>query len=642
MKKPLKVLKSLFLLVCCSYSGFVHSGPIDSTGIKKLLTEGIVATNQNDFKKALPFLEEALTKSEESSYTYGLFKSYLSLGYYYSNSDPEKADSLFLLAIPYSKKLPDKTEEANIYLARGNLQWYQSNLDKAIELYLKSAELYEEHGNYYNKGSIYMNIAAAFFNDGQYEKALRYNRIAYTNNLKGGDTATIISTLLAITAIHGELQSPVDTLEYYLDKAYLLGRSFSDSLANIPIYVKLGNLAIEKNQWNKAISWAKKAYKLANSNNAFEDKVDALYVWSTGLKYQGKYAKALRYQQMIDSLSVVNNLIYNLVDNRIEMANSHFKLGHSEKAYHILSGAIELKDSLLSIEKSNQMQELEVQYETAKREKQLLEEQIKNETNSRKIKQRNQALVAAGLGILLLTMLFLLSYRTFRVKQKLKARELESLRQESELKALESLMIGEEQERERIAKELHDGISGNLAGIKMKVNNLSYDADPETLKDQLGSLFSIISKTADEVRSISHNLMPPGVSGMGLEESLRDFCRRVNEESGVDIQFAALNVPTKLPQQVSLSMYRIAQEAINNILKYADAKQALVQLSAQQSVLHLSVEDDGKGFDIFKRTEGIGLSNMKARVNALKGGFDLDSERGTGTSINIEIDLEKL
>lgn len=209
-----------------------------------------------------------------------------------------------------------------------------------------------------------------------------------------------------------------------------------------------------------------------------------------------------------------------------------------------------------------------------------------------------------------------------------------------ELTKLKSIIEGEENERKRIAEDLHDGIIGDLSAIKLQVAVL--DGTGTRIKEkQLPKIIEMIDQACTQVRRISHDLMPASIEDFGLIESLNQYCKKLNFAHKTQIEFQTFGVYTPLSKNHESTLYRIIQELLNNIIKHAEAKQALVQMNFHEDEISISVEDDGKGFQTDSVHEGIGLKNVRSRVKLLQGELDVKSS-AMGTFVHILVDLNKL
>ncbi len=210
--------------------------------------------------------------------------------------------------------------------------------------------------------------------------------------------------------------------------------------------------------------------------------------------------------------------------------------------------------------------------------------------------------------------------------------------QEERLKRLSWVIDGQEIERERLSRELHDGIGQILVGIKLKLESTLNNEDEKT-QNMLRELRNMFDKTIDEIRRISNNIMPSGLQEFGIVNALRKLCDGVSENSGINVDFETKNLPDNLSGKTILYLYRIAQEAVNNSVKHAHASGIQLSLTFEESFIVLLIRDNGKGFKFDKTHKfvGNGIYNMRERVNMMQGCIEINSEPGKGTSVFVKI-----
>jgi signal transduction histidine kinase len=297
-----------------------------------------------------------------------------------------------------------------------------------------------------------------------------------------------------------------------------------------------------------------------------------------------------------------------------------------------------LSDSLESIVFNDKIvrntQELEVQYQTKKKEQQLQLQHVS-------IRQKNIiALVLGGLLFAFAAIIFL-GYRNSQQKRKLQQQRIVELETEKQLLATEAVLKGQDEERSRLAKDLHDGLGGMLSGIKfsfttMKGNLVMTAENALAFERSMDMLDSSIK----ELRMVAHNLMPESLIKFGLDTALKDFCGSVSNSGIIQLSYHSFGMEEiQVEQTAEINLYRIIQELVNNILKHAAASEAIVQLQVSGNELQITVEDNGKGFDTgaINISNGMGWANIHSRVEYLKGNIVVQAAPGKGTSVNITI-----
>ena len=284
------------------------------------------------------------------------------------------------------------------------------------------------------------------------------------------------------------------------------------------------------------------------------------------------------------------------------------------------------------------IEDLGVQYETEKKEAQIHLQQAE-------LKQKsifNYILIGGSIALLLI---LLLGYRNYRNRQKLQQSKIDELEKERKLTATEAVLKGEEQERTRLAKDLHDGLGGMLSGIKYSLGNMKENLimTPDNAQAFERSI-DMLDSSIREMRRVAHNMMPEILIKYGLDTALKEFCSEIDRSGVIHANYQSVNMKeNELGQTTAVNVYRIVQELVNNAIKHAAAKNVLVQahVFTQEKLLAITVEDDGKGFDTaaLGQQEGMGWKNIQNRVEFLTGRLDVQTAPGKGTSVMIEINI---
>lgn len=203
------------------------------------------------------------------------------------------------------------------------------------------------------------------------------------------------------------------------------------------------------------------------------------------------------------------------------------------------------------------------------------------------------------------------------------------------------LIDAQENERRRLARELHDDICQRLAMLSLKIEKVTrgWCNGRMPMGDQLEQIWQQCSALTGDVQALSHQLHPSILDNLGLATAVKSFCREVSEQSGVVVKFAVRNLPDSVPREVSLSVFRVVQEAVHNAIKYSGEKHFEVRLEAESEHLELEVSDQGVGFDAAntKNASGLGLVSMAERIYQVNGTFEIDSQPNAGTRIRARV-----
>ena len=206
--------------------------------------------------------------------------------------------------------------------------------------------------------------------------------------------------------------------------------------------------------------------------------------------------------------------------------------------------------------------------------------------------------------------------------------------------SLKSFIEGEEKERQRLSRELHDGIGQYLVSVKMQLESLLY-LDEKEVREQISKIRTDFDKIVDEIRRISNNLMPSVLEAFGIVFAIRNLCVETSEHTGLKISLDFQGDFESLNKTIKTYIFRIAQEALNNTVKHARANRVELVLIRQKDDVLFKIRDNGKGFNLqeIKTGTGYGMNNMRERVNLLNGSIDIDSHLNEGTQITINIPL---
>jgi signal transduction histidine kinase len=214
------------------------------------------------------------------------------------------------------------------------------------------------------------------------------------------------------------------------------------------------------------------------------------------------------------------------------------------------------------------------------------------------------------------------------------------LEKDKQLLIVDAMLKGQEEERSRIAKDLHDGLGGLLFGTKLSFmnvkENLALSAENSAMFDKS---LSLLDNTIGDLRKVAQNLMPEALVKFGLHEAVRDFCDSVQSSSGIKVLYHELGEKRKQGKTAEVFTYRIIQELVNNVVKHAGASRVIVQLTMSKDKTGITVEDNGKGFNKndMTDTKSAGMANINYRVQYFNGTSDILTSPGNGTSVNIEL-----
>ncbi|WP_339700714.1 ATP-binding protein [uncultured Roseivirga sp.] len=527
-------------------------------------------------------------------------------------ADRLKAESKYDSALVIFNFLKNRAELENdtLNIIRSNLGigavlFLLKETDVARDYYRKLILMAKSinDSSYINKG--FYGIGGTYQIDGNLDSAFYYyeNTLPYfigKNQYK--DAGLILANLASIYYSRGELDLSIETS---LKSSEFAKMADSPQLEGSNLRM-LGMIHRVKKEYDESQKYYFNAYRIADANNFLKDKGDALYGLIKLNRDQEDYDKVIRYYE-----------------NYISVLEDIYLKGEND-----------------------QILDLKEKYKTASLK--LENERQKNFA----FQQRKYKTITLIVSITLVVAAFIIIYVIDQRRKNIKAlaekneeinrQQIDELLQKQEIASLQGVLEGQETERRRVAIDLHDRLGGILSMVKL---HFSVVTESLSKDDQAHAKFmkasDLLDQATGEVRSISHNLLSGVLMKFGLVPALEDLKDKISQTGKLKVTLYSNELNNVLSAEQELQLYRIVQELISNILKHSQAKEANIQLTKGDESVNLIVEDDGIGFDLkaVNKKTGIGLSNLKARVAKLNGNFHIDSGRGAGTTISIDIPI---
>lgn len=519
----------------------------------------------------------------------------------------------------------------------GLASYYQSveKTDSAVVASLQSIEILEELKKYRSLAITCINLAATYQRLQLTEKQKEYVDKGVTFGRLSGDKDIIMLSYLRKSNYYTEIRdftsalAAADSATPYFSDKYDFSRKQNYFLVKANAFQNV-------QQYDSAVVYYQKSHDNAAQTGSRWNMTEPLMQIGYVYLQQKDYGQAEKYVKMGLEIAEQDSIQVFMKEGYGTLSDIYAATGNFPQAYESLQKYNVLKDTLQSEERKKFVLDLEKKYETEKKDAQVRLQELE----IAKRRSINHGMTAFSLSIIIILVLV---YRNFRQRNRLQEEKILKLETEKQLSAAEAVLKGEEQERSRLAKDLHDGLGGLLSGIKYSFTSMKENLimTPENARVFERSL-DMLDTSIQEMRRVAHNLMPESIFRFGLDAALNDFCSGINESGVLKITYQSFGLGDAKPDHaISVSVYRIIQELVNNILKHAQARQALVQVTVSGNLLLVDVEDDGKGFDAGKidGNKGIGWGNIQSRIGYLGGKLDLKSNPGEGTIVHIEINL---
>lgn len=522
----------------------------------------------------------------------------------------------------------------------GNLYYMSSDFETAFSYYQDSHIIRETKGV---KSSILasslMNLGNVMYGTSSFDKAIEYLRssLQLIKSLKKYNSKELAYRHNTIGLCYqGKYQ--YDSAEYYFLLAIdeIQADTSAEEWDVIDTYDNLADLLKLKGESEAAIDYLKKSLEISLKYEFYYDIAWTADHLADSYIKKGDRQKAEEYIQLAkDALNKVPNLA-NQLDLTKTIVRYYIVFYDKDSLSYYFNLANVLSDSFYIGATNKNIQEMETKYQVEKKEAALALSMEK----SARLKAENESqklyLLAAIVLLFVLAFVFLLAYQSNQRKKRISEMEMEikdnkldELMSEQESKAYAAMLRGQEKEKDRIARELHDRLGGTLAALKLTLKRPENKVSEEDI--------AILDQAVVEVRSISHNLSSGVIEKNGLNQAIDQLFRTL--ERGSSIKFNRYLHPAiaSLGQAASLEIYRIVQELAANTIKHANASEVSLQTNFEENMFNLIYEDNGKGFN-FKRVEkGMGLENIRARVKKIHGNLHIDTEKGRGTIVIVEL-----
>ncbi len=509
---------------------------------------------------------------------------------YWNLGDFDMALTYFFSALDDFETIKNEKFMANALNNIGLVYADTKNYKLSLQYHFKANKIFEKLGNSYLIGSTYTNIGNDYTSLLLYDTAMYFYRNAIQMQQKANDDYGLS---IAYNGYAGNLNDlkKYDSSLFYFNKSLALKKSMNELVGISSIYSQMYDVYMELKNKPKALLCINTAKNIAEQNNLKDDLI-------------GTYKSLSTYYEPI---STDSSLLY-------------------YKKYSAI------KDTIFNEKSNKQITELNTKYETSKKEQQLVEQKIE-------INKKNFFVLSLASSIIILLLASYYLYRKRSYQNKIHIQK-EVLKQQD--MATKAIILAEENERKRIAIELHDGVGQMMSVAKMNLsifeNELQFAGQEQ--RNNFENVIQLVDDSCKEIRQVSHQMMPNALLINGLAVAVKEFISKIDSRI-LKVTLHAEGLQERLDINVETVLYRVIQECVNNVLKHSQANHLDIALLNEADGIAITIEDNGKGFDTSKiiSYEGIGLKNIASRVNFLKGIIDYSSSENKGTSVAIFIPI---
>lgn len=633
MEKYLQKLFCIAVMLCNSFAMFAQS-PADKAQVNQL--NGLALKFLIKPDSSIVYADRAYALSKEINYKFGEATALKLKGIY------EHRKSRFVQALEHYQQSLSFFKELNIPLEMGKLNLniatsYNSQHDyaKSVAYGLQALKIFEDINDPNGKGRVLNLLGIASFAQKDFQEALTYFKKYNYLAKKAKDSIEIASSYNNIGSTFEKL-GVIDSAIYYTNRSSVLHAKKGNTKGLGTNYENIGNLYKAKQDLKNALIYYRKSLK------AYQVSGDRAFM------SHSYYNIGNAYKMLKDTVNAVKwldraVLLAGAVGEKEILKNAHEKIAEIKvadnqykSAFENLQNSVRSGDSILNLSKNRIVEELKTQYEVDKKNLLIKNKEIEISNQKLKVQKRNTQLIAAGIFIIGILLSAYLIYNRNRLNAKADLQE--EINKQQDL-AARSVLDAEERERRRIAGDLHDGVGQTLSAALMNLSSLFKQLSLTGINSEKADrAVALVTESYDEMRSISHQMMPNALIKAGLASAVKEFLNKIDSDK-IKISLETVGLTGLLNEQTETVLYRIIQETVNNVIKHSGANKLNIQLLKDDEGITVTIEDNGKGFDKKKANmkTGIGLANMHSRVAFLKGSIDIDTAIDKGTHISVFI-----
>lgn len=649
----MNVVPPIFTVLCLIFCGLslpVSGQPVsqDTTGLNALINLQRHYFERGRYDSTLIYSRQALLLATKLKDLNNIAKAHHNIGLVFTQLTKYDSAEVHLDRIDeLMPQVNDTLIRIGAYNTRAMLSNYQSDYATAVEALMKAADLIEVSKSEKVRNMLpqtYGNIGRNLIAEKQIEKGIEYEQKALL--LKGYPYEARYRVLIHLDIFHAYVQlGDLSRARLYLDSAIEGNKPLNNIAVSGLVANNKGIYYDEVNDVPRSLEAFEEAYELSvrSANDYFRaetaDNLAILHMKQHNPSLAEKFALegnaiALRLRELKVAASTYKTL------SDVTASRKDFK-----KALEYANLYKLYSDSATNKETQQAAVALENRYQHQKRQKEIAALTAANVAQELEGVKKDRMLIGGSIIAIAAIIILALSYRNSKQRraiaekeQTLQQEQIRFLERQQQVISLQSMINGQETERTRIAKDLHDGLGGLFSTVKMYFSTLQHN-NPELGKDELFQKgYAIVDTASVEVRRIAHNMMPEVLMKLGLVNALKDLCDSITSGKLLTVSLEAHGMTGRLNSTTEIMLFRIVQELLNNIIKHAHATEVIIQCVRDQSRLSLIVEDNGQGFNTARVDEQIhaGIATVKHRVDYLKGRMTIDSQKNVGTTVMMD------
>jgi len=506
----------------------------------------------------------------------------------------------------------------------GNVNLSQTKLEAATDYYMKALQIREKIKDSTGIASSTNNLGMVFYKRKMYSEAIEYYQKALALNKFFQDIPKEVLILNNLGNAYDELQDYDASYNYYKD-AYKKASEIQDARLLTISLTNLGVAEMRRKDYEASENYLTQALEI-NLESGNQLGLAENYNELGLLKLEtGDYSATISYLTKSNEIAIAIEAQEIMRENYKGLSEAYEKTDDYRSSLYSLKEYAAVNDSILNSDNQNSINELITKYETEKKEQQIALQQAEIAGHQAQNKLNLAIIIGLVFALIALIIIVLLNKSRSRKKQALMLQEAEIKLRETQI---EAAISSQEKERTRFAQDLHDGFGQMISILNLNLKSLEKNgSDREQIFEQSTA---VLDEMYQELKGICFNLMPQTLIRSGITAAIQEFASRVNQTGKLTVETDFFGLEERLTEVQEISLYRITQEWINNILKYADADRVSIQITKDEGEITLLIEDNGTGFDLelMKSGKGNGWRNMNSRANLIKGELEVDTTPG--------------
>lgn len=529
--------------------------------------------------------------------------------------------------------ISDYSALGNLYRERGDYENAQLQLMEALNIAETEQDSFSTTTIYAELGDIYATQNIWNVSENYYSRAIHLARLKGSRFMEA-------RCLKKLGQIYQEQNKDAGAIENY-EAALTIFTQLKNKVNSAEVLVRLSQLYESESEFEKVKSMLEEALRSSSrTQDVMSSLTTRLALAQIEIKLgntQAGLAHALACHSAFKKMDDKENL----KSTSLLLSAVYARKGNFQEAYKYHQEYTILNDDLISVERAEAIKKYDLLVTTKKKDTEIARqnEQIQNQQLTLLRKNNQLLLLAGGLGFIALIAALL--FFVYQKNKQLNQQKIQVLKKEQEADLMKAIIEGEEKERKRFARELHDGLGAVLATVKMQISGITHKFPNVQDSSSYQKAESLIDEACKTVREVSHDLMPHVLEQQGLMSAIDDMCQNLSSQHDIQFDFIPYGDENTLSDIQNITLYRITQELLKNIMKHAEATEVIVQLTIEDDEMILIVEDNGKGFDPSQHQNGIGIENIHSRAAYLNGHLDIESTIGQGSTFTVQLPIDE-